>query len=81
MGSERQTYVRALPLLSSTFCFFFSLYIVFPFLPFMVKDFVDRPRQELGYFVGFLASSYSLGEMFGSVFWASWRIGKEGDPL
>ena len=65
----KEDYLRALPISASMFCVFFNLYIVFPFLPFMAKDFVDRPRQELGYFVGFLGSSFSLGDMFGSLIW------------
>ena len=37
------------PAYLSIFSFFFSLLMVMPFLPFMTKDFVDRPRNELGY--------------------------------
>eukprot|EP00117_Sycon_ciliatum_P035269 scpid33403/ scgid26775/ Probable peptide/nitrate transporter At3g43790; Protein ZINC INDUCED FACILITATOR-LIKE 2 len=59
------------PAYLSIFSFFFSLLMVMPFLPFMTKDFVDRPRNELGYYAGFLASAFSVGDLIGSTVWGT----------
>ncbi|XP_065182319.1 uncharacterized protein LOC135813029 [Sycon ciliatum] len=59
------------PAYLSIFSFFFSLLMVMPFLPFMTKDFVDRPRNELGYYAGFLASAFSVGDLIGSAVWGT----------
>lgn len=54
-----------------------ALTILFPFVYFMVKDFGIIPSQ-IGYYVGFLASSFSFAQLLTS-FWWGWlsdRIGR-----
>ncbi|KAI9155917.1 hypothetical protein H9P43_009027 [Blastocladiella emersonii ATCC 22665] len=57
-----------------------SLSILFPFVYFMVRDFgVVDDEAQLGYYVGLLASVFSLAQFCTSVFWgwASDRVGRK----
>ena len=41
-------YRQVLPAYLGIFSFFFGLFMVLPFLPFMTKNFLDSPRNEIG---------------------------------
>lgn len=44
--------------------------MLFPFVYFMVRDFkVAQSETELGYYVGLLASSFCLAQLFSSLPW------------
>ncbi|KNE54029.1 hypothetical protein AMAG_00029 [Allomyces macrogynus ATCC 38327] len=48
----------------------FSLSVLFPFVYFMVRDFhVTDDEAQLGYFVGFLASAFSIAQFLTSALW------------
>jgi MFS family permease len=55
-----------------------SMTILFPFIYFMVRDFGIADEKETGYYVGFIASSFSFAQFLTSVFWGwtSDRIGR-----
>lgn len=56
----------------------FSLAVCYPFLPFMVNGFYPNLRSsELGFLTGFLAASYNVGQLIGSLFWG-WLADKIG---
>jgi MFS family permease len=49
---------------------YFSLAVVYPFLPFMVSDFFPLlPPSELGSRTGFLGASFNVGQLIGSLVW------------
>jgi MFS family permease len=52
-----------------------SLTIIFPFVYFMVKDF-GIPEEQIGYYVGFIASSFSFAQFLTAYLW-----GKVSDRL
>jgi MFS family permease len=48
----------------------FSMYVIFPFLPFMVQDFFPAlVPQEIGYKAGYLGSAYQAGQLVSSIAW------------
>ncbi|KAJ1979064.1 hypothetical protein H4R34_002977 [Dimargaris verticillata] len=56
-----------------------SFTVLFPFVYFMVRDFdVAETPEQIGYFVGIVASSFSIAQMFTGMFWGflSDRIGR-----
>ncbi|KAJ3216068.1 hypothetical protein HDU67_009948 [Dinochytrium kinnereticum] len=61
-----------------------SMTILFPFVYFMVKDFLfeashdQANEKDIGYYVGFIASSFSLAQFLTSMFWGwcSDRVGR-----
>lgn len=59
------------PVILMIFANFFGQNLIFPFLPFMVKDFLDLNRNEVGFYSGFLASAFHMGSFFGSVIWGA----------
>ncbi|KAJ3223538.1 hypothetical protein HDU81_009132 [Chytriomyces hyalinus] len=60
------------------FCEPVSMTILFPFIYFMVRDFGLASDKEVGYYVGFIASSFSLAQFLTSLLWGwlSDRIGR-----
>ncbi|KAJ3313246.1 hypothetical protein HDV04_002230 [Boothiomyces sp. JEL0838] len=46
-----------------------SFTILFPFVYFMVKDFNIAKEEDIGYYVGFIASSFSFAQLLTSMFW------------
>ncbi len=53
--------------------------MLFPFVYFMVKDFgIAKEEQDLGFYVGLLASSFCVAQLFTSLpwGWVSDRIGR-----
>lgn len=47
-----------------------SIWMIFSFLPFMVKHFFPSlPMTELGYEAGLLGSAFSAGSLIGNVLW------------
>eukprot|EP00126_Sphaerothecum_destruens_P004950 Sdes_comp18466_c0_seq1m8445 len=50
------------------FANFFNMVMLFPFVPFMVRDF-GIPEQDLGYYVGFIATSLFVGRALSSLLW------------
>ena len=59
------------PVIIMIFANFFGQNLIFPFLPFMVKDFLGVERSEAGFYSGFLAAAYPLGSFFGSLLWGA----------
>ncbi|KAJ1978551.1 hypothetical protein H4R35_001860 [Dimargaris xerosporica] len=56
-----------------------SFTVLFPFVYFMVRDFgVAETPEQIGYYVGIVASSFSIAQMFTGMFWGflSDRIGR-----
>jgi len=52
----------------------FSVTIVYPFAPFLVRDLMHIPewrQNEVGYYSGLIASCFTLGSMFGSPMWGA----------
>ncbi|GJQ09842.1 hypothetical protein GpartN1_g1633.t1 [Galdieria partita] len=52
----------------------FSVTIVYPFAPFLVRDLMHIPdwrQNEVGYYSGLIASCFTLGSMFGSPLWGA----------
>eukprot|EP00871_Galdieria_phlegrea_P004653 jgi/Galph1/5189/GphlegSOOS_G3855.1 len=52
----------------------FSVTIVYPFAPFLVRDLMHIPewrQNEVGYYSGLVASCFTLGSMFGSPLWGA----------
>lgn len=48
----------------------FNILVIFPFLPWMVRDFFpELSDTELGFEAGYLASAFHLGSFFGSIMW------------
>ena len=62
---------QVVPIILMIFGDFFGQNLIFPFLPFMVKDFLDVKRSEVGFYSGFLAASYAVGTLFGSLMWGA----------
>jgi MFS family permease len=57
----------------------FSMFVIFPFLPFMVSGFFpDLEDRQLGYYAGYLASAFHLGALPSGIVWGSLadRIGR-----
>ena len=54
-----------------------ALTIIFPFIYYMVRDF-GIPHEKVGYYVGFIASSFSFCQLLTSFWWGqlSDRIGR-----
>ena len=42
------------------------LLVIFPFLPFLVRDFVTGEDDRVGYYVGFIASALFFGRFVSS---------------
>eukprot|EP00698_Gefionella_okellyi_P015467 TRINITY_DN4368_c0_g3_i1.p1 TRINITY_DN4368_c0_g3~~TRINITY_DN4368_c0_g3_i1.p1 ORF type:complete len:651 (-),score=140.30 TRINITY_DN4368_c0_g3_i1:2729-4681(-) len=57
----------------------FSLTMLFPYMQFMVRDFMNTNAAETGYYSGFLASSFSIAQFVSSFFWGwfSDRFGRK----
>ncbi|KAI9355683.1 major facilitator superfamily domain-containing protein [Zopfochytrium polystomum] len=55
-----------------------SMTILFPFVYFMVRDFGIADEKNIGFYVGFIASSFSLAQFLTSLFWGwvSDRVGR-----
>ena len=54
--------------------------MLFPYLPFMVRDFhLTEDDSQIGYYAGYIASAFSLGQFISSFFWGwfSDRIGRK----
>lgn len=48
----------------------FSMFVIFPFLPFMVMYFFpDLPKEKVGFYAGYLGSSFFVGNVAASIFW------------
>jgi MFS family permease len=48
----------------------FSMYLIFPFMPFMVHDFFPAlSPEEIGYQAGYLGSAYQAGQLVSSIAW------------
>nr|KAJ3417250.1 hypothetical protein HK105_001058 [Polyrhizophydium stewartii] len=60
------------------FCEPMSMTILFPFVYFMVRDFHLADDKDIGFFVGLIASSFSLAQFLTSIMWGwiSDRIGR-----
>ncbi|KAI8617269.1 major facilitator superfamily domain-containing protein [Chytriomyces sp. MP71] len=60
------------------FCEPVSMTILFPFIYFMVRDFGLSSDKEVGYYVGFIASAFSLAQFCTSLGWGflSDRVGR-----
>jgi MFS family permease len=57
----------------------FSMFVIFPFLPFMMQDFFPRtPFEKLGLYAGILAGSFNVGALVAGVLWGKLadRIGR-----
>jgi MFS family permease len=57
----------------------FSLFVIFPFLPFMIQDFFPGVAyQKLGLYAGLLAGSFNVGALLAGVLWGKLadRIGR-----
>ncbi|XP_065838334.1 uncharacterized protein [Oscarella lobularis] len=53
-----------------TFSNFFGITVIFPMLPFMTHDFFPHlEKSQLGFYAGFLASSYHFGSFLGNILW------------
>jgi MFS family permease len=54
------------------------LYFTVPFIYFMVRDFgIAKDEKDIGFYVGFIASSFSLAQFLTSIFWG-WMSDKVG---
>ncbi|KAJ3307522.1 hypothetical protein HDU76_004596 [Blyttiomyces sp. JEL0837] len=54
-----------------------SMTILFPFVYFMVRDFKIASEKDIGYYVGFIASAFSVAQFLTSIFWG-WLSDKIG---
>ncbi|KAJ3411113.1 hypothetical protein HDV05_002722 [Chytridiales sp. JEL 0842] len=54
-----------------------SMTVLFPFVYFMVRDFGMADEKDIGFYVGFIASSFSLAQFLTSIFWG-WTSDKIG---
>jgi MFS family permease len=46
-----------------------SMSILFPFVVYMVRDFDIAEEKDIGYYVGFIASSFSLAQLLTAIAW------------
>ncbi|XP_065176305.1 uncharacterized protein LOC135806088 [Sycon ciliatum] len=70
-SKDKVDYGQIGPILLAMFSHFFGGMIIFPFVPFMVTDFLDLPRNKVGFYSGFLVSAYHVGVLLGSMMWGS----------
>ncbi|TPX37689.1 hypothetical protein SmJEL517_g00556 [Synchytrium microbalum] len=54
-----------------------SMTILFPFVYFMVRDFGMTDEKDIGFYVGFIASAFSLAQFLTSIWWG-WLSDKIG---
>ena len=59
------------PIMLAIFSHFFGGLLIFPFVPFLVKDFLDVSRTDIGFYSGILVSIYHFGVLCGSLLWGT----------
>ena len=65
---DRGTFIAVTATIGS---YFFAINLIYPFAAFMVADFFpNRSDTELGYYVGYLESSFYVGCIIASIIWA-----------
>eukprot|EP01084_Bolivina_argentea_P075927 137591_1 len=57
----------------SLFSFFFAVNVIYPMVPFMVRDFFDISKENtssVGYYAGYLDSAFFVGTITSSIIWS-----------